>query len=84
MVCSLAILLFSDSGVLKLVRLEKEKKQLEEEIRKLQTEYEELDQDIEQLRNPEYVAQLAREKYRMVKPQEKVFKVVEEPAGEQQ
>lgn len=77
-VCSVGILLISDSGIIKLYKLEKEKKQLESEIKQLQSDFRALDKDIEELRDPEFVAQLAREKYRMVKPQEKVFKVVDE------
>ena len=74
---SLFIILFSDLGLLKLIKLEREKKELQRDIAILQDELKELGQEEEQLHDWEYVAKLAREKFRMVRDGEKVFRVVD-------
>jgi len=56
-----------------LERLDGEQQQLNEDIRHLQQANQELEKRIQQLQDPEYIAEIARKKYMMVKPGETLF-----------
>lgn len=74
------IFFFGDHGVYRLYDMKREKKRLLKEIDRMREEQGELFQDKQRLQSDlEYIEKLAREKHRMAKPGEKVFKVVEEP-----
>ena len=71
------VFIFGDHGLLQLYKLKKEKNKIQNHItnfrrkRKLVSEKHRLENDID------YIEKLAREKYRMAKPGEKVFKVID-------
>ena len=75
---SLLIIFFlGDHGVLKLYNVKKERKKIQAEIIYLRNQKEETKLEKNKLENDlQYIEKLAREKYKMVKPGEKVFKVV--------
>ena len=74
------IFFFGDHGIYRLYVMKQEKKNLLEEIDRLREEQRALSKDKERLESDlEYIEKLARERHRMAKPGEKVFKVVEEP-----
>ena len=69
--------LFGDHGLFKLYKLKKEKKKMDEHITKSREEREALISEKHRLENDiKYIEKLAREKYKMAKPGEKVFKVI--------
>ena len=69
--------IFGDHGILQLYKLKKEKAKIQNHIIKLREEKEELVLEKHRLENDlDYIEKLAREKYRMAKPGEKVFKVL--------
>ena len=71
--------IFGDHGILQLYKLKKEKAKIQNHIIKLREEKEELVLEKHRLENDlDYIEKLAREKYRMAKPGEKVFKVISE------
>jgi len=70
------LLLFSDRGFITLWNLKKEKVEIQQEINSLRQQIVSLEKEAEKLKFDEkYVEKIAREKFRMVKPGEKVFKV---------
>ena len=70
------LLLFSDRGFIALWNLKKEKVEIQQEINSLRQQIVSLEKEAEKLKFDEkYVEKIAREKFRMVKPGEKVFKV---------
>ena len=70
------LLLFSDRGFITLWNLKKEKVEIQQEINSLRQQIVALEKEAEKLKFDEkYVEKIAREKFRMVKPGEKVFKV---------
>ena len=70
------LLLFSDRGFISLWNLKKEKVEIQQEINSLRQQIVGLEKEDEKLKFDEkYVEKIAREKFRMVKPGEKVFKV---------
>ena len=70
------LLLFSDRGFITLSNLKKEKVEIQQEINSLRQQIVSLEKEAEKLKFDEkYVEKIAREKFRMVKPGEKVFKV---------
>ena len=70
--------LFGDHGLFKLYKLKKEKKKMDEHITRSREEREALISEKHRLENDiKYIEKLAREKYRMAKPGEKVFKVID-------
>ncbi|MEE9466480.1 MAG: septum formation initiator family protein [Candidatus Neomarinimicrobiota bacterium] len=76
-------------GLFRLWRLQTEHEQLQAEIVLLRERAQQLRQGQAQLENDmRYIEKLAREKYRMVKRGEKVFRVIpsseQQPAGEQE
>ena len=69
--------IFGDHGILQLFKLKREKTKIQDHIVKLREEKEELVLEKHRLENDlDYIEKLAREKYRMAKPGEKVFKVI--------
>ena len=69
--------IFGDHGILQLYKLKKEKEKIQNHITELREEKEELVLEKHRLENDlDYIEKLAREKYRMAKPGEKVFKVI--------
>ena len=70
------LLLFSDRGFVTLWNLKKEKIQIQEDINSLRQQIASLEKEAEKLEFDEkYIEKIAREKFRMSKPGEKVFKV---------
>lgn len=73
------IFFFGDHGVYQLIRLKAERKAAQETIDRLRSERIELDAEKAQLETDlEYVERIARERYRMARKGEKVFKVIPE------
>ena len=69
--------IFGDHGILQLFKLKREKAKIQDHIIELREEKEELVLEKHRLENDlDYIEKLAREKYRMAKPGEKVFKVI--------
>ena len=75
----ISLILFSDRGLINLWSLKKEKLEIQNEINNLRNQIALLEKEEEKLKFDEkYIEQIAREKFKMVKPGERVFKVVEE------
>jgi cell division protein FtsB len=73
----LIIFFFGDHGVYQLYRLNAEKAEIQNAITNLREEKRQLGNEKIRLESDyEYIEELARERYRMAKPGEKVFKVV--------
>ena len=71
------IFIFGDHGLFQLHKLKQERKEVQKHITKLRENRETLITEKNRLENDlQYIEKLAREKYRMAKPGEKVFKVV--------
>jgi cell division protein FtsB len=70
------LLLLSDRGFLTLWNLKKEKIEIQQDINSLRQQIASLEKEAEKLEFDEkYIEKIAREKFRMSKPGEKVFKV---------
>ena len=66
-----------DEGIYSLVQLKQETKDMESHITRLEIEKAELESERDRLLNdPDYLERIARERFRMAKPGEKVFHVV--------
>ena len=75
----ISLLLFSDRGLINLWSLKKEKLEIQNEINNLRNQIAMLEKEEEKLKFDEkYIEKIAREKFKMVKPGERVFKVTEE------
>tara|TARA_B100001250_G_scaffold73681_1_gene60184 strand:+ start:267 stop:614 length:348 start_codon:yes stop_codon:yes gene_type:complete len=73
----LIIFVFGDHGLFQLYRLKKERLLIQNHISQLRQEREELKKEKNMLENNlDYIEKLAREKFRMAKKGEKVFKVI--------
>jgi cell division protein FtsB len=73
----LIIFVFGDHGLFQLYKLKKERAEIQLYITQLRKNREILYNEKNKLENDlKYIEKLAREKYRMAKPGEKVFKVV--------
>ena len=71
------IFIFGDHGLFQLYKLKKEKNSIQEHISELRKEHEVLISEKKRLENDlMYIEKLAREKYRMAKPGERVYKVI--------
>ena len=67
-----------DLGLARLIEIKQEKTRLETSIHQLTRQQIKLNNEITNLKtNKEYIEQIAREKFMMAKPGEKVFKVVQ-------
>ena len=72
------LLLFSDRGLINLWSLKKEKLEIHNEINDLRNQIAMLEKEEEKLKFDEkYIEKIAREKFKMVKPGERVFKVTD-------
>ena len=75
----LIIFFFGDHGVYQLYTLKKERAQIQNQIDNLRKEKIELENEKIKLQTDyKYIEELAREKYRMAKKGEKVFKVIDQ------
>tara|TARA_B110000444_G_C18703602_1_gene530206 strand:+ start:315 stop:641 length:327 start_codon:yes stop_codon:yes gene_type:complete len=71
------IFIFGDHGLLELYKLKRKSSQVQNYIEALRTEKKQALKEKNKLENDlEYIEKLAREKYKMVKPGEKIFKVL--------
>ena len=72
------IFIFGDHGLIKLYKIKKQRKKVQNHITQLREEREKRKEEKNKIENDlDYIEKIAREKYKMVKPGEKVFKVVE-------
>ena len=72
------LLLFSDMGIIKWYQLRQERHNIQVKIERLILEGKELTAELDRLENDdEYIKKIARERFHMVKPGEKVFRVVD-------
>ena len=72
----ITLLFFSDRGLINLWLLKKEKLEIQNEINDLRNQITMLEKEEEKLKFDEkYIEKIAREKFKMVKPGERVFKV---------
>lgn len=72
-----SLLLFSDRGLINLWSLKKEKLEIQNEINNLRNQIALLEKEEEKLKFDEkYIEKIAREKFKMVKPGERVFKII--------
>ena len=75
----ISLLVFSDRGLIYLWSLKKEKLEIQNEINNLRNQIAIIEKEEEKLKFDEkYIEKIAREKFKMVKPGERVFKVIEE------
>ena len=75
----ISVFIFGDHGLFQLYTLKKEQNKIQKEIEEFRKERELLLKEKARLENDlKYIEKLAREKYRMAKPGEKVFKVIDE------
>lgn len=76
---SLAIIfIFGDHGIMKLYKIKNERKMIQKKIGELREEKEKLKNEKIKIENDlGYIEKIAREKYKMVKPGEKIFKVID-------
>jgi len=71
------VFIFGDHGLLQLYKLKQERAEIQNHISKLRQNREVLISEKNRLENDlNYIEKLARERYRMAKPGEQVFKVV--------
>ena len=74
----LTIIIWNEFGLLKLIQLKKQKYAQQNEIQLLLNQQIKLNTEISNLTNNiEYIEKIAREKFMMVKPGEKIFRVIE-------
>ena len=72
------VFIFGDHGLLKLYKIKKERQIVQKKITLLREEREKLKTEKIKIENDlSYIEKIAREKYKMVKPGEKIFKVVD-------
>ena len=72
------LLLFNDMGIIKWYELRQERKYLKMEIDQILLREQKLAEELKLLENnEEYIKKIARERFYMVKPGEKVFRVVD-------
>ena len=71
-------LVSNDMGIVRWYQLSRERSQIKAEIDQLIQEEAELTNELDRLTNDkEYIKKIAREKFHMVKPGEKVFRVID-------
>tara|TARA_Y100001970_G_C14028706_1_gene747459 strand:- start:574 stop:897 length:324 start_codon:yes stop_codon:yes gene_type:complete len=72
------VFIFGDHGLLKLYKIKQKRKITQANIIELREEKEKAISEKNKIENDlDYIEKIAREKYKMVKPGEKIFKVVE-------
>ena len=73
-----SLIFFSDRGLINLWSFKNEKLEIQNEINSLRSQIDMLEKEEERLKFDEkYIEKIAREKFKMVKPGERVFKVLE-------
>ena len=73
------IFIFGDHGLLKLYKIKRQRAKIQKHITQLRNEREKTKEEKNKIENDlDYIEKIAREKYKMVKPGEKIFKVVPE------
>tara|TARA_Y100001970_G_scaffold278518_1_gene384332 strand:+ start:27 stop:320 length:294 start_codon:yes stop_codon:yes gene_type:complete len=78
----ISLLVFSDRGLINLWSLKKEKLEIQNQINDLRNQIAMLEKEEEKLKFDEkYIEKIAREKFKMVKPGERVFKVTDEKSN---
>ena len=78
------IFLFGDHGIYQLYKIKSQRKATQKRIEVLKTERVLLESEKERLETDlDYIERLAREKYRMAKTGEKVFKVIQKEIAEE-
>ena len=71
------IFIFGDHGLLKLYKIKNQREKVQNHIAQLREEKEKREKEKNKIENDlQYIEKIAREKYKMVKPGEKIFKVV--------
>ena len=77
------IFFFGDHGIYQLIKINSERKRTQDLITELRLELQNLEIKKQNLKyDDEYLMKLAREKYGMVMPGEKIFRVIEEETEE--
>ena len=72
------VFIFGDHGLLKLYKIKNERQIIQNKISNLRLEREKLkDEKIKIENDLDYIEKIAREKYKMVRPGEKIFKVID-------
>ena len=72
------VFIFGDHGLLKLYKIKQKRKKIQANITQLRNEKEKATLEKNKIENDlNYIEKLAREKYKMIKPGEKIFKVIE-------
>ena len=72
------IFIFGDHGLIKLYKIKTQREKVQNHIAQLRQEREKRKEEKNKIENDlDYIEKIAREKYKMVKPGEKIFKVVE-------
>ena len=72
------VFIFGDHGLLKLYKIKNEREIIQKKISQLREEKENLKNEKSKIENDlDYIEKIAREKYKMVKPGEKIFKVID-------
>jgi cell division protein FtsB len=75
---SLAFLFFNENGILKYLKTKSELEHLDQELRKAVEQIKALEREIDSLKtSKEKIEKVAREKFHMMKKNEKVFKIEE-------
>ena len=75
---SLAFLFFNENGILKYLKTKSELKNLDQELQKAVEKVKALEREIDSLKtSKEKIEKVAREKFHMMKKNEKVFKIEE-------
>ena len=78
MVLGAIMLFFNDMGIVKWYQLKQERLHIQTEIDRLILEEKDLTAELDRLENDdEYIKKIARERFHMVKPGEKVFRVID-------
>ena len=72
------LIFFNDMGIVKWYQLKQERLHVQTEIDRLILEEKDLTSELDRLENDdEYMKKIARERFHMVKPGEKVFRVID-------
>ncbi len=78
LVLGMVYLFTSEMGILRWYHLKNEREQIQAEINRLIAEEKSLSEELDRLTNDEeYIKKIAQERYQMVKPGEKVFRVID-------
>ena len=73
------IFIFGDHGLIKLYKIKSQRKKVQNHITQLREEREKRKEEKNKIENDlDYIEKIAREKYKMVKPGEKIFKVIDQ------